>query len=67
MVSGHFRIFLYEQRGKVTPPMPGWRREPVFVSFPLASDQNAGLIMSPFQGTSDTRICILNKGRLLAM
>lgn len=47
--------------------VPGWRNKPVFVSFPLASDQNAVLIMSLFQGTSDSRICILNEGRLLAM
>lgn len=47
--------------------MPGWRSEPVFVSSPLASDQNAGLILSLFQGTSDIRFCILNEGRLLAM
>lgn len=46
---------------------PGWRSEPAFVSFSLASDQNADLIIPLFQGTSDTRIRILNEGRLPAM
>lgn len=67
MVFGHFRIPLYEERGKVTPPVckcAGVETRTCVASFALASDLNAGLILSPFQCTFDTKVCVLNEGRL---